>query len=994
MYLKRIELHGFKSFADKVNVEFQPGITGIVGPNGCGKSNISDAVNPTYSIRDISDAVRWVLGEQSVKSLRGANMSDVIFAGSEDRRAQNLAEVTLVFDNSDRFMKYDYNEVEITRRLYRMNNEAEYLINKQSCRLKDIIDLIMDTGLGKDSLSIISQGNISSFADNKPEERRGIFEDAAGVSKYKKRKLESIRKLERTNENLERIGDIVVELEKQVGPLKRQKDKAEKYLALKEKLTAIEVNVLINEITEAKKSLDELSKVIKDLNERQASLEADILLKESSNDEIKKKMFTLDQEINALQSKLLEAVSNVSKLETAKVEVDQKRKHALETLSKENLKENIANMKAILSDVVNEYNDRVERLDNTQKELTTIIGQQEERNKKLLLLKNEIDQLSNNINKNKSRKEILIDAIENKSNYHHGIKTVLSLAKSNKNIIGVLGDLITTDEGYELALSSALAGAIEFIVTTDDLTARDAIKFLRDNKAGRATFLPISAMKPRHVREEHLVVCQTMEGYLGLASDFVTYEDEIAAVVLNQLGNIIVAKDIDSANEISKATFSRYKVVSLEGDVVNVGGSLTGGSFNRQKSSIVQKRELEQVAVTLEQQEKELGLKRNEHNGLDNEIKEVSHALLQKQMAYAKLEVVVQSKKEELIKAKSEYESLADQSVELEEFASGKTESKLVNQLNEAIKYRDNLTEEIKSKRELRMAYVNQNEALDVELREYRNDLKEVQSEVNTSAINATKLEAMLNNHLARLNDEYRMTYEYAVEHYLDEIDVEQAKLEVYELRTNINRLGNVNVDAIEEYQIISERYENMNTQRIDLIQAQDSILEAIKEMDEIMVERFSETFEKINEEFNHVFRSLFGGGKARIKYTDPTNILETGIDIDVQPPGKAVQNITLFSGGEKALIAISCLFAILRVRPIPMCILDEVEAALDIANVERFAKYLREFSGTTQFIVVTHREGTMEECDLLYGATMQQKGVTKLVSVKLEEAIDLTDQS
>ena len=972
MYLKRIELHGFKSFADKVNVEFQPGITGIVGPNGCGKSNISDAV-------------RWVLGEQSVKSLRGANMSDVIFAGSEDRRAQNLAEVTLVFDNSDRFMKYDYNEVEITRRLYRMNNEAEYLINKQSCRLKDIIDLIMDTGLGKDSLSIISQGNISSFADNKPEERRGIFEDAAGVSKYKKRKLESIRKLERTNENLERIGDIVVELEKQVGPLKRQKDKAEKYLALKEKLTAIEVNVLINEITEAKKSLDELSKVIKDLNERQASLEADILLKESSNDEIKKKMFTLDQEINALQSKLLEAVSNVSKLETAKVEVDQKRKHALETLSKENLKENIANMKAILSDVVNEYNDRVERLDNTQEELTTIIGQQEERNKKLLLLKNEIDQLSNNINKNKSRKEILIDAIENKSNYHHGIKTVLSLAKSNKNIIGVLGDLITTDEGYELALSSALAGAIEFIVTTDDLTARDAIKFLRDNKAGRATFLPISAMKPRHVREEHLVVCQTMEGYLGLASDFVTYEDEIAAVVLNQLGNIIVAKDIDSANEISKATFSRYKVVSLEGDVVNVGGSLTGGSFNRQKSSIVQKRELEQVAVTLEQQEKELGLKRNEHNGLDNEIKEVSHA---------KLEVVVQSKKEELIKAKSEYESLADQSVELEEFASGKTESKLVNQLNEAIKYRDNLTEEIKSKRELRMAYVNQNEALDVELREYRNDLKEVQSEVNTSAINATKLEAMLNNHLARLNDEYRMTYEYAVEHYLDEIDIEQAKLEVYELRTNINRLGNVNVDAIEEYQIISERYENMNTQRIDLIQAQDSILEAIKEMDEIMVERFSETFEKINEEFNHVFRSLFGGGKARIKYTDPTNILETGIDIDVQPPGKAVQNITLFSGGEKALIAISCLFAILRVRPIPMCILDEVEAALDIANVERFAKYLREFSGTTQFIVVTHREGTMEECDLLYGATMQQKGVTKLVSVKLEEAIDLTDQS
>lgn len=981
MYLKRIELHGFKSFADKVNIEFQPGITGIVGPNGCGKSNISDAV-------------RWVLGEQSVKSLRGSNMTDVIFAGSEDRRAQNLAEVTLVFDNSDRFMKYDYNEVEITRRLYRQNNEAEYLINKQQCRLKDIVDLIMDTGLGRDSLSIISQGNISSFADSKPEERRGIFEEAAGVSKYKKRKLESIRKLERTKENLERIGDIVVELEKQVGPLKRQKEKAEKYLTLKERLTSIEVNVLIHEISNAKKSLDEFSKSIKDLNERQVSLETDIQLKEDSNDKIKKKMFVLDQEINVLQTKLLEAVSNVSKLETAKVEIDQKRKHALETLSKENLQESIANMKAILSDIVNEYNDRVERLENTEKELNKIIENQENRNDRLTKLKEDIDYLTSEINKNKSKKEILIDAVENKSNYHHGIKTVLALAKSNKNIIGVLGDLITTNEGYELAISSALAGAIEFIVTTDDLTARDTIKFLRDNKAGRATFLPVNTMKPRSVREEHLIVSKTMDGYLGLASDFVSYDDKIESVVLNQLGNIIIAKDIDCANEISKATFARYKIVSLDGDIVNVGGSLTGGSFNRQKSSLVQKRELEEVAITLENQEKDYAKKRNEYNVLDNEIKEISHALLQKQMAYAKLEVVVQGKREELIKAKSEYESLADQSVELEDFATGKTESKLINQLNEAVKYRDDLTEEIKSKRELRMSYVNQNEALEVELREYRKDLKEVQSEVNANAIKATKLETLLSNHLTRLNDEYRMTYEYAVEQYQEEIDVEQAKLEVYELRTKISRLGNVNLDAIEEYKTVSERYENMNRQRIDLLQAQDSILEAIKEMDEIMIERFSETFEKINEEFNTVFRSLFGGGKAKIKYSDPTNILETGIDIDVQPPGKAVQNISLFSGGEKALIAISCLFAILRVRPIPMCILDEVEAALDIANVERFAKYLKEFSGTTQFIVVTHREGTMEECDLLYGATMQQKGVTKLVSVKLEEAIDLSDPS
>ncbi len=981
MYLKRIEIHGFKSFADKVDIEFQPGITGIVGPNGCGKSNISDAV-------------RWVLGEQSVKSLRGANMSDVIFAGSEDRRAQNLAEVTLVFDNSDRFMKYDYNEVEITRRLYRQNNEAEYLINKQQCRLKDIVDLIMDTGLGKDSLSIISQGNISSFADNKPEERRGIFEDAAGVSKYKKRKLESIRKLERTKENLERIGDIVAELEKQVGPLKRQKDKAEKYLELKEKLTAVEVNVLVKEITEAKKSLDVLSKEIKNLNEQQASLDADILMKENSNDDIKKKMYQLDQEVNSLQSKLLEAVSNVSKLETAKVEIDQKRKHALQSASKENLQENIANMKAILSDIVNEYNDRVERLNSTEQDLKQLTRDQENRNKRLTELKNELNQLSSQINKNRSRKEILLDAIENKSNYHQSIKTVLNLAKSNRNIIGVLGELITTQKGYELAISSALGGAIEFVVTSDDQTARETIKFLRNNKAGRATFLPVSTMKPRQIRLEHLEVCNTMAGFLGVASDFITYDDKIGNVVLNQLGNIIVAKDLETANAISKAVFARYRVVTLEGDIVNVGGSLTGGSINQQRSSLVQKRELEQLAITLEQQETEFVKKRKLHNALDNEIKDVSHILLQKQMAYAKLEVVVQSKKEELIKTKTEYESLTEQSIELDDFKSGKTENKLIDQLNEAIKYRDMLTEEIKSKREMRMAYANENEALDVELRTIRKDQKDIQNAINENTIKATKLETMLNNYLTRLNDEYHMTYEYAVEQYQEEINVEQAKEEVYDLRTQIKRLGNVNLDAIEEYKVISERYENMNTQRIDLLEAQDRILAAIKEMDEIMVTRFSETFEKINVEFNHVFRSLFGGGKAKIKYSDPTNILETGIDIDVQPPGKAVQNISLFSGGEKALIAISCLFAILRVKPIPMCILDEVEAALDIANVERFAKYLREFSSTTQFIVVTHREGTMEECDLLYGATMQQKGVTKLVSVKLEEAIDLSDPS
>ena len=979
MYLKRIELHGFKSFADKVNVEFQPGITGIVGPNGCGKSNISDAV-------------RWVLGEQSVKSLRGSNMSDVIFAGSEDRRAQNLAEVTLVFDNSDRTLNYDYNEVEITRRLYRQGNEAEYLLNRQQCRLKDITDLILDTGLGRDSLSIISQGNISNFADNRPEERRVIFEEAAGVSKYKKRKIEAIRKLERTKENLDRIGDIVYELEKQITPLKKQKEKAETYLELKEKLTSIEVNVLVHEISETNASLEELSKILKSLNEKQAALDAEILLKESANDEIKKKMFVLDNEINALQSQLLEAMSEVSRLETSKVEVDQKRKHALESKDNKDIAHKLENLKAILADVVEEYNNRVGRLEETEKDLNDLSNKQKEMTLMIQEKHQSISHLTQEITKNKNRQEILIDLVENKSNYHSGVKAVMSLSNQNPDIIGVFGDLIKNDQEYDLAISTALGSALQFIVTKDDLQARLAIKFLRDNKAGRATFLPLETMEPRSLREEHEILCPTLDGYLGVVSDFVSSDKKIENVILNQLGNVILADNIDHASEISKATYARYKVVTLDGNIVNVGGSLTGGSANKQQSSIIQKRELEKVKEHLKELENKLAKEKNELNSLENESKEISHTLLQKQMYYAKLEVVVQNKKEELIVAKGEYEDLSHQNVELEDFKSGKINNQLVIELNEAIQHRDQLTEQIKSKREMRMSYVNENEQLESALKTLRKDLKDIQSQVNEKAIASTKQEAALNNYLNRLSNEYAMTYEYASENYQEELDMESARYEVAVLRNEINALGHVNLDSIEEYEEVSKRYEDMNGQRLDLIQAQDKIIQAIDEMDDIMVEKFSTTFDKINYQFNLVFRELFGGGRAEIKYTDPNNILETGIDIDVQPPGKSVSNITLFSGGEKALIAISCLFAILKVRPVPMCILDEVEAALDMANVERFAKFLREFSSQTQFIVVTHREGTMEECDLLYGATMQQKGVTKLVSVKLEEAVDFSN--
>ncbi|WP_418766218.1 chromosome segregation protein SMC [Longibaculum muris] len=977
MHLKKIELHGFKSFADKSVIEFQPGITGIVGPNGCGKSNISDAV-------------RWVLGEQSVKSLRGSNMSDVIFNGSEDRKAQSVAEVTLVFDNEDRFMNFDYNEVEITRRLYRQNNEAEYLINREPCRLKDIIDLIMDTGLGRDSLSIISQGNISSFADSKPEERRGMFEEAAGVAKYKKRKLESIRKLERTKDNLDRVEDICLELEKQIAPLRRQKEKAEVYLELKDQLQSIEVSVLVKEIENLSASLKELNDSLDSLDKEKVTIEGQILLNEQQNETLKKKMYDLDQEVNGLQGQLLTAMNNVNELETQKVEIDTNRKHILENTDKEDLQARIAQMKAILQDAVNEYNDRVNRYKETKEEKLDLEAAQEKNRSEMMALRQNIENLNLQLHNNRNRREQLVDIVENKSGYSYGVRSIMKAKDSLSGIIGVLGDLLESDAQYETALTTALAGAVQFIVTKTDQDAREAIHFLKENKSGRATFLPVEVMKPRSLRDDHLMVCQNFDGYLGVMSDFVRYPQEIESVVLNQLGNIILVDTLKHASALSRAIFARYKVVTMDGEVVNIGGSLTGGTNKSQSSNFASKRELEMIKEIIVSQEKEINHKKAKLNELDNLAREISHHLLQKQMSFAKLEVVVTNKKSELQVAKSEYESLTHRSVELSEIESGAQDNQLINELNEAKKLRDRLTESIQAKRELRMSFVNENDKLEETLRASRAHLREIQSEMTQKQVNKAKQETELSNYLLRLNDEYKMTYEFAKEEYTQEINMGEAKENVRLLRHKIDSLGNVNLQAIEDYQEVSTRYETLNSQRLDLINAQDSILKAIDEMDEIMISRFSETFEKINKEFNIVFRNLFGGGKAELRYSDPDNILETGIDIDVQPPGKAVQNITLFSGGEKALIAISCLFAILRVRPVPMCILDEVEAALDVANVERFAKYLREFSTQTQFIVVTHREGTMEECDLLYGATMQQKGVTKLVSVKLKDAIDL----
>ena len=978
MHLKRIELHGFKSFADQSIIEFKPGITGIVGPNGCGKSNINDAI-------------RWVLGEQSVKSLRGKSMSDIIFAGSEDRKAQNLAEVTLVFDNSDHYINNDYTEIEITRRLYRVNNESEYLLNKEHCRLKDIVDLLMDTGLGRDSLSIISQGNISSFADSKPEERRAIFEEAAGVAKYKKRKLEAIRRLERTTSNLERIEDIVYELEKQLQPLLRQKEKAEVYVSLKEELQEIEISLIVHQATAIKEQLNQIKEHLNIKETDDLKYQSELQITEQKIEDYRMLMLQLDQEVNLLQEEYMMAMDNVSSLESRKTEVDSKRRYMLENNLIGNIEEQIKQTRELLNEALLEYNDRVERYQQTANQLIQL--KKETNDIQIIANKNQqtLNEETSKLQSLRNQKTILLDYIENKNHYQVGVKTIMNAKHSIKGIHGVLSDLIDVQESYEQAISISLGQASQFIICEDDVTARNAITFLKQNKAGRATFLPLNRIQGRQVQEQAIITAKSVKGYLGIAVDFVKTKDKYQTAILSQLGNTLIAQDLEAANEVSKMVYARYRVVTMQGDIVNVGGSMSGGAYkNNNQSSFLQKKELENLSIKIPTVEQEVINLRNKGASFDNDLRAANNQLLQKQIGYAKLEEVVRLKLNKLENIKADFETLTNQKLEVSNLSNQSFQSELVEALNKALKDKDNLTEKIRAKRELRMQYVNENDQLSITLSAKRKTINQIQKDMMQDKIEITRFETQLSNDLHRLNQEYKMTYEYALENYNQEIDIVDSKYHVDKLRQKINELGNVNLEAIEQYDDVNQRYLTLNEQRLDLLNAQDSILKAIKEMDGVMTSTFSKTFEKINQEFNDVFRRLFGGGKASLFYSEPDNILESGIDIEVQPPGKAVQNISLFSGGEKALIALSGLFAILRARPIPMCLLDEVEAALDQANVERFAKFLKDFSKETQFIVVTHRPGTMEQCDALFGATMQEKGVTKLIGVQLKEAVGM----
>ena len=946
MFLKRIELQGFKSFADYTVINFDSPYTGIVGPNGCGKSNIADAI-------------RWVLGEKSAKSMRGNSMTDVIFAGAEGKRSVNMAEVTLVFDNSEHFLNSDFDDIEVTRRLFKNTGESEYLINKTTCRLKDIDDLILDTGLGKDSLSIISQGKIAEFADASPADRRGLFEEAAGVARYKKRKNESVNKLIRTQENIDRMQDIVNELEKQVGPLERQARKAQLYEEKKNRLTQIEVAVLVNDIHSYLLDLETLDKQLDDLNYQNASHTAAIQLLENEIDDLKVQEKELDLNIQTQQDELLKALNEIQTLERRKIEVEERRKYIKESGTDE---AKIRETKEMLDEAKLEYDDRQKRYSELEAEIELIQKRINDYTVEMNKIQDQIDKNIASTNYLNSRASVLDAQIKAPYVNQQGVKSVMEAKNALPGICGVVSELFTPDDGYQLAISTALGGAVYHIVTTDEKAARTAIQYLKKNNSGRATFLPMSVMRPHYVNKDHLFVCENTEGFLGLASDFVECGEKYDGILLSLLGNVIICDTLEHANDLSNRLKQGYNIVTLEGDIVHRGGSITGGYNKRNDSPLTASKQLDEINKELADLKLEYDHLYSEYNK-SRKLKDADEdQLITQKIQLASLQQIVAVKRSKYENLLEEYDRIKEDDEETSE----SFENELIERLNKAYALRDQLTNDISTKRSRRMTISNDITRKEQQLRQKRNENAVFLNSYNSAQIEKTRLVTLRDNQIERLSREYNLTYEFASQSEYD-IDIDEAKEEVLVLRSEISSLGNVNLDAPQDYEEVNERYQYMVSQLNDLQASKDQLLIAITEMDEIMTKQFKEMFDKINASLNEVFTVMFGGGKARLILEDPNDLLNTGIDIDVQPPGKNIQNIRLFSGGEKSLIAICVLFAILKARPMPLCIFDEVEASLDSGNVDRFARYIHEFSNVSQFIVITHRPGTMMECDVLY---------------------------
>ncbi len=1181
MYLKSIEIQGFKSFANKMLLEFNNGIIAIVGPNGSGKSNIADAV-------------RWVLGEQSAKQLRGAKMEDVIFSGTEMRKPLSYAYVTLTIDNSDHKLNIDFEEVTVTRKVYR-SGESEYMINGSSCRLKDIQELFMDTGIGKEGYSIIGQGQIDKILSGKPEDRRELFDEAAGIVKYKRRKYAAEKSLEEERLNLSRVSDIISEIERQLVPLEKQSDTAKVYLKYKEELKDLEVSLFLKEYDKIHKTKEDVEKklniVTEDIDSTQSeyentkdeykrlemqleefdtSIEANrgsyneyLLSKEKAEGEIKvlneqinsylqndeyyqNRIKSSEQEVLLKKTEAQEYISQKEEIDITISKIDDKLSDAL--VEQDKIKSNITRYTKEIEDCSNTifeflnmnssiksniqryetmleqnsirksqlnqrilknkteedlYNEEISRckgiVENVTAEILEFTSKSAGVEKSIEDTQGSIDQITQDLNKlqeryhvEKSKLGSLINMTERYEGYGNSIKRVMELKGKEPGIAGVVADIIKTVKEYETAIETALGGSIQNIVTEDEDTAKSLISYLKKNKYGRATFLPLTNITSGKKLQTQNVLIE--KGVIGIASQLVEADNKYDALVDHLLGRIIVVDNIDNATMIAKKYNYSLRLVTIEGEQLVPGGSISGGAFKNASNLLGRRREIEALEALIkkiEKEGKELTLKGDNEkekkldltNRLDEIKKSLQEKILIQNTSKINLDQAI-SKKAEIENIYNDYtkelEEIEGQAIALgqnllelnksltdnlaknsqkeenieelnlflskereSESRAGERASQLKMELSTLEQKNQFIMENVKRvKREIEKIYDEEasiktdmqkaysmvqekklrivetqgiisetstklsmlNETIQAQLKEkegitrIHKNFFEKRDELSAK-IHALEKESLrlvsqkeklieqLDQQMNYMWDEYGFTLTTAVEYVASiEANITNAKKSIQEIRVKIKELGDVNVNAIEDFKSMSERYSFLTVQRDDLSRAEEVLLDIIKELDIEMKVQFENQFKAINQQFDLVFKELFGGGKADLELTENEDVLEAGIRIIAQPPGKKLQNIMQLSGGEKALTAISLLFAILNLKPSPFCLLDEIEAALDDSNVKRFAKYLKRLSAETQFIVITHRRNTMTSADILYGITMQEKGISTLVSVNLIE--------
>ena len=1182
MYLKRLELQGFKSFADKTILELRPGITTVIGPNGSGKSNISDAI-------------RWVLGEQSMKSLRGTKSLDIIFAGTQNRKSLGFAEASLVFDNSDGALPIEFTEVTVTRKIYR-SGETGYYINKTPCRLKDVLELFMDTGIGKDGYSIIGQGKIDEILSNKSEDRRHIFEEAAGIVKYRSRKEEAEKKLEHTKLNLLRINDIISEIEGNLGSLQTQSEKAKKYLNLREELKNIEVGLFVYNIEkykenlqqivqdidvmqsqcndeegklervkilkeELKSSIDEITEQIenmsnlgfesqkeieqlnsdinvartritnnnensvrftdeiKEQNGKIQELKQELEQKEAKKDNLKQNKEKFEKELNEKQEELAKITEKLSakelEIEGYKQTVEQNTDKKYELQSEINAQEiNFQNYEKRQNQIKQEIQTTISELDNTRmnkeeiskgfyesenkknkakKSLEEVAKQKQEANQKIKSFESNINILSSDMRIKESRLKFLIETEKEKEGY---IKSVKSLLKDCENIKdlgkgmhGVLANIIEVPDELETAIEMCLGASLQNIVTDTEEDAKKLVEHLRKNNLGRASFLPIASVKGKKLEK----LKGNESGVIGIASDLVKFNKKYEQIILNLLGRTVIVDNMDTAIKVAKQNGYTFRIVTKDGDLINPSGAITGGSVAKKTVNILgrgkeieklekeiknikakiqkleeEKEEYEQsiegileLSANLEKELQEIDItyatEKQKMISIDENIQKLQNRLNKLKEEQKNLENLKQEAIEQKEKIQEETQKITNQNEELSklisEFAElNKDDQKYIDDLNFDItnlkisvssfdesessiqEIQERINQELnnaKASIENKNNQIEQikvdNENLEKSIQETLNKIEEIKQKVNNSSseiekmkqertqkseklskqedeitskfkiiedlksqlvkldVKKTKVEEDINTIINKMWEEYELTPN-NVEGYAKPENVALTQKRVNNIRTEIRDLGSVNVDSIEEYKNLKDRYDFMSEQRLDLENTMSKLRKVITDMTQIMKEQFREKFKIINKNFGEVFAELFGGGKASLNLEDEENILECGIEITVQPPGKKLQNMMLLSGGEKAFTAIALLFAILKINPAPFCVLDEIEAALDDVNVFRYADYLKKFTEHTQFLVITHRKGTMEAADTVYGVTMEESGISKLLSMKLNK--------